>query len=85
MFGRALVNQCPQHPNQYNDPMYVCSADNSDHGHLKLSVTIKNVEYSETEGTLKEKNLLHKSGDKDASIDSYVYLPYHEIDTINVG
>ena len=82
VFGRALVNHCTQHP-YYNDPMYACSADNSDHGHLKLSVTIKNVETSEEESTLEEKNLLHKSGDISKSTDSFVYIPFHEIDTIN--
>ena len=43
VFGRALVNQCQQ--TQYNDPMYVCSADeNSGDGHLVLSVNIDNKE-----------------------------------------
>ena len=81
VFGRALVNQCQQ--TQYNDPMYVCSADeNSGDGHLVLSVNIDNKESTEI---IKERNLREKSGNIEKSIDSFVYIPFYEIDTGNIG
>ena len=82
VFGRALVNQCTQ-TGQYNDPMYVCSADeNSGDGHLVLSVNINDMESTEI---IKERNLREKSGNVMKSIDSFVYIPFYEIDTGNIG
>lgn len=81
VFGRALVNNCPNiQPPQ--DPMYQCGADDSVNGHLVLSVSLNNDAPSEI---LKEKNLMHKSGFIMTSIDSFVYMPFREIDTGIIG
>ena len=85
VFGRALVNQCIQGGSVYGDPMYVCGADQTDQADLVLSVDLNGVETSKTAEEIKEKNLFHKSGDFTSSIDSFVYIPFYQIDTGNVG
>ena len=84
VFGRALINICPniQPPYSWQDPMYHCGANDAVNGHLVLSVSLNNDDSSEE---LKEKNLMHKSGFIMTSIDSFVYMPFREIDTGIIG
>ena len=83
VFGRALINSCPQ--TDYNDPMYVCGPDDIDYGQLKLRVSINGVETEKNQGSIKEKGLLYKTTSISASLDSYVYVPFFEIETGNIG
>ena len=79
------MNQCIQGGSVYGDPMHVCGADQTDQADLVLSVDLNGVETSKTAEEIKEKNLFHKSGDFTSSIDSFVYIPFYQIDTGNVG